>query len=151
MIRILLLTISCFLFSCSSDTITSETTSVSFDNLKAYNKNIAFFYYSPDPTINGNSRIYLDTIAGSITQYTSHRSTNQSDSSEEFGIKKSVFYGNYKNTNVDFMLYEVNNNPLIIMMSHDKNSNKFEFKRFSNAAISFSNNAESLEYYKKLP
>jgi hypothetical protein len=147
--KIILLLISSFFISCSSDNTTKDDGPVSYNKLKAYNKSIAFFYYDENNLKTGISRIYLDTISGIVTQYTSH--ANQSDTSEEFGIKNSVFYSNYKNTNVDYMQYEVNNNPLIIMMSYNKTSNKFEFKRFSPGAVIFSSDAKITEYYKKFP
>lgn len=147
--KILLLLIISFFISCSSDTTTKDVESVSYNKLKAYNKSIAFFYYDENNLKTGNSRIYLDTITGILTQYTSH--TNQNDTSEKFGIKSSVFYSNYKNSNVDYLKYEVNDNSLIIMMSHNKTSDKFEFKRFKTSTVIFSNDAAIKEYYKKIP
>jgi hypothetical protein len=155
-------------FSCSSSDDskkppTNTTTPVSFNKLKAYDKIIAYYYYSPDATRNGISRIYLDTVSNIITEYTSHRDTNQNDTSEYFGIKTSTKYTNYENTNIDYISYEVisygvnggvadmKNAPAIIMFSHATNTDKFNFERFkTQPEIIVSNNFNNTEYYKKM-
>lgn len=147
--KIILLLLTGLFISCSSDNTTKDVAAVSYDKLKAYNKSTAFFYYDENNIKTGISRIYLDTVSGIFTQYTSHK--NQNDTSEQFGIKSSVIYNNYKNSNVDYILYEVNNNPLMILMSHNKTSQKYEFKRFNPGAVVFSNDTTITEYYKKTP
>jgi hypothetical protein len=151
----ILLLLILFISSCSSDETEEKVpidSQVFYDKLKAYKKNISFYYYSDNSSRVGIYRIYLDTISGGITQYTSHReSPNQNDTSELFGIKSSSFYPNYKNTNVDYMSYEVNNSSLIILLSHEINTDKFTFKRLdSNSKIIFSNDYPNGEFYKKL-
>ena len=154
---LLLLCIS--FFSCSTnkeDVIIDTSIPISFDKLKAYNKSTAFFYYSPDPTRVGNSRIYLDTVSGLITQYTSHRTTNQSDTSEKFAIQTTKFYKNYKNTNIDYVFYILNSHtykdiPKIIVLCNDK-SDKFIFYRIYNDNPElFKDDFQNQEYYKKFP
>ena len=155
---------SCIL-SCSKpdDSSIESVIPISVNKLKAYNKNIAYYSYNIDPAKNGIYRIYLDTISNIITQYTSHRESNQSDTSESFGIKSSKSYPNYKSTNIDYIIYEINgyevNNvatdiklaPAQLMFSHEINTDKFVFKKFSlGAQIIFSNNSSTNEYYKKM-
>jgi hypothetical protein len=152
---ILLLAIIPLISSCSTPEKTTPTepaSTLSYNKLKAYNKIIAYYYYSPDATKNGNSRIYLDTISNIITQYTSHRETNQSDTSESFGIKSTVSYPNYKNTNIDYMSYEVintGNSTSTIMFSHEINTDKFVFKKYT-AGTQVILSHDPSEYYKKM-
>lgn len=165
-ILLTIITISFFSCSTSDDDNKKEidpSIPVSYNKLKAYNKTTSYYYYSPDPTRNGISRIYLDTINGIITQYTSNKSTNQGETSEQFTIKYSEFYKNYKNTNINYVLYivdwmktyEVNfdikrDKPSIIVLSND-NSDKFIFYRnYDVPKELFISNFQTTEYYKKL-
>lgn len=153
--KILLLITAITFISCSSnekeeDNKINNTTT--YDKLKAYNKNVSFYFYSSDPNRNGISRIYLDTISGLITQYTSNRQKpNTSDTSELFGVKKSLFYKNHNNSNIDYIEYQTNNNGLKILFGHEKNTDKFTFKRFeSGETVIFKNEYPNGEFYKKL-
>lgn len=145
--------ISCIV-ACSSsdDNIDDKKISISYNKLKAHNKVLAYYYYSSDATKNGNSRIYLDTISNIITEYTSRRETNQTDTLELFGIKSTTFYPNYKNTNVDYMSYEVINKEKttgMIIFSHQINTDKFVFKKYkAGTPIIFSHDLS--EYYKEI-
>ncbi len=162
---ILYLVIICCGSSCSNpnENSTKLETPISFNKLKAYNNNIDYYSYNIDPAKTGIYRIYLDTISNIISQYTTPKEINQSDILESFGIKSSTLYSNYKNTNIDYIIYEINryevNNvtsdiklaPAKLMFSHETNTDKFVFKKFNiDAQIIFSNDSPNFEYYKKM-
>jgi len=148
----LLLLIGFLILSCSeSDKNNNSATPINYNQLKAYNKSIAFYSYNSDPSKNGIYRIYLDSVNSIFSQYTSHRDIGQSETLEQFKIKKSLYYQNYKNTNIDYMCYEIENSELTIVLSHEIITDKFIFKRYNTNTLStLPDDSKSIEYFKKI-
>lgn len=144
-----------FLISCTSESSETNEESIkksTFNKLKAYNKIISFYYYSPINEVNGKSRVYLDTINSVLSQYT--RVQGQSDLLEEFSISESTIYQNYNNSNIDYIKYTVRSTkneqkPIFITLSHKINTDKFFFNRsYINNNETFNDNFKDTEYFK---
>lgn len=165
--KIILFLITIFLLSCSSDKEESKT-EIKYNNLKAYNKGIYYAYYSPDLMKNGIYSIALDTINSTITQNSIIRNTTTGDKYvvENFIIKETISFPNYKNSNIDYFLFNINysqtytydgsnysltrDKPYSIILSHKINTDKFLFDRiYYTSTEMFFDNFNTVDYFQQ--